>query len=76
MSAVDKTKLKGAIESIEHLKASQKRTDQNLSKIKIDEFRTRLDEAEQQLALKCVKSETGAKLVEFMETIKMLNKTI
>ena len=46
MSTADKAKLKGAFDSIENLKSSQKRIDKFLQGLKIDEFKLRLDEAE------------------------------
>ena len=46
MTTQEKAKLKGAFDSIEHLKTNQKRIDKGIQNLKIDEFRARLDEAE------------------------------
>ena len=69
MSVAEKAKLRDTFEQIDRIKENQKRIDKNLQKIKIDEFRQRLTDAEAALEQCISKEETGDKFVEVQQAI-------
>lgn len=74
MSVAEKNKLKEIGESMDRMTGTQKRIMEDLKKIKIDEFRGKIDDIAKQISMKAEKAVYDPKFVDILQQITKTNE--